>query len=114
MSGIARNLPLMLAAAVATLLITAVESQECARIDRKALECGSRNGEARCCPGAKCSGDDDKKEETQIPERGLAQIPHKRPRWLKLPFANEGDFLARILDTKLISERPRCKSLGFE
>ena len=61
MSGIARNLPLMLAAAVVTLSITGVESQECARIDRKALECGSRNGLERCCPGAKCSDDDDEK-----------------------------------------------------
>ena len=61
MSGIARNLPLMLAAAVVISAITAVESQECARIGRKALECGSRNGAERCCPGAKCSGDDDEK-----------------------------------------------------
>ena len=61
MSGIARNLPLILAAAVVASTISGVESQECARIGRKAIECGARNGFDECCPGAKCSDDEDEK-----------------------------------------------------
>lgn len=61
MSGIARNLPLILAAAVVASTISGVESQECARIGRKAIECGARNGFDTCCPGAKCSDDEEEK-----------------------------------------------------
>lgn len=60
MSGVARNLPLIFAAgAAAVLIVPGVESQECARIGRKAVECGARSGPELCCAGAKCDEDDD-------------------------------------------------------
>ena len=89
MSGIARNLPLILAAAVVASTISGVESQECARIGRKAIACGARNGFAECCPGAKCSDDEDEKlcvvdkdydptadgQEDDLPEVEIAVFP---------------------------------------
>ena len=89
MSGIARNLPLILAAAVVASTISGVESQECARIGRKAIACGARNGFDECCPGAKCSDDEDEKlcvvdkdydptadgQEDDLPEVEIAVFP---------------------------------------